>query len=98
MVMAATSLKLPDELRQRIAALVDGTDRTAHAFMVDAIERAARQEELRRRFGAEALEAERETESTDRVYDAAGVFAYLEARSQGKRTRKPRTKSWRRSR
>lgn len=96
--MAATSLKLSEDLRQRIAALVDGTDRTAHAFMVEAIERAARQEELRRKFGAEALEAEQEAERTDRVYAAAGVFTYLETRARGKRAKKPRAQSWRRSR
>jgi predicted transcriptional regulator len=96
--MAATSLKLPDELRQRISALVKGTEKTAHAFMVDAIERAARQEELRRRFGTEAVAAEQETEAKDQVYDAASVFAYFESRAQGKRAGKPRTRSWRRSR
>ena len=51
--MAATSLKLSNELRQRISALVKGTNQTAHAFMVEAIERAAKQEELRRAFGEE---------------------------------------------
>lgn len=97
MVVAATSLKLSDELRRRITALVDGSDKSAHAFMIEAIERATQQEELRRRFGAEAIEAEKETEASDKVYDAVSAFAYLEARAQGKRARKPRTKSWRRS-
>jgi predicted transcriptional regulator len=95
--MAATSLKLSNELRQRISALVKGTNQTAHAFMVEAIERAAKQEELRRAFGEEALESERETERTGLSYDAASVFDYLEARAQGKPARKPRPKSWPRS-
>jgi len=95
--MAATSLKLSNELRQRIAALVKGTNRTAHAFMVEAIERAAEQEELRREFGAEALEAERETERTGLTYEPTSVFDYLETRARGKSARKPRPKSWPRS-
>lgn len=95
--MAATSLKLPDELKQRIASIVEGTDKTSHAFMVDAIERAARQAELRRRFGAEAALAEAETTRSQRAYDAAEVFDHLEARAKGKVTRKPRARSWRKS-
>ncbi len=95
--MAATSLKLPDELKQRIAEIVDGTDKTAHAFMLDAIERATRQAELRQRFGDEAALAEAETNKSQRAYDAAEVFDYLQARAKGKATRKPRAKSWRKS-
>jgi len=95
--MPATSLKLPAELKQRIQSLVEGTGRTVHAFMVDAIEGAATREELRRRFGAEAEEAERETERTGKAYDAGEVFDYLESRARGERARRPRPKAWRQS-
>ena len=37
--MSVTSLKLPDELKKRIAALVAGSGRSAYAFMVEAIAR-----------------------------------------------------------
>jgi predicted transcriptional regulator len=95
--MAATSLKLPDELKRRISQLVSGSDRTVHSFMVEAIEQAAAREELRRRFGAEAALAEEETERSGKVYDAAEAFKYLETRAKGGPIRKPRLKSWRRS-
>jgi len=95
--VAATSLKLPDDLKRRIAQLVAGSDRTAHAFMLEAIEQAAAREELRRRFGEEAALAEEETERSGKVYDAAEAFKYLETRAKGGRARKPRLKSWRRS-
>ena len=55
--MSVTSLKLPHELKERIQSLVTGTGRSAHAFMVEAIERAAQAEELRRRFGEDAAAA-----------------------------------------
>lgn len=42
--MAATSLKLPDDLKQRIVKIVAGSNRTSHAFMVEAIERATKSE------------------------------------------------------
>jgi predicted transcriptional regulator len=95
--MSATSLKLSKELKQRIGELVDGTNKTAHAFMIDAIEQVARQEELRRRFGAEAAAAEQEAEQSGKVYDAKEAFTYLESRARGIATKKPRTKTWRRS-
>ena len=37
--MSVTSLKLPDELKKRIAAVVAWNGRSAHAFMVEAIVR-----------------------------------------------------------
>ena len=95
--MSVTSLKLPDDLKERVQSLVAGSGRTAHAFMVEAIEHATHAEELRRRFGEDAADAERETLKSGKAYDAREVFAYLEARSRGKRTRRPRATSWRRS-
>ncbi len=95
--MAATSLKLPDDLKQRIARLVEGSGRTAHSFMVDAILQAAEREDLRRRFGQEAVLSEKEASDTGPVYEAAEVFSYLERRAVGGRARRPRQKSWRRS-
>jgi predicted transcriptional regulator len=95
--MSATSLKLSKELKQRIVELVDGTNKTSHAFMIDAIEQVARQEELRRRFGAAAATAEQETEQSGKVYDAKEAFMYLESRVRGIANKKPRKKTWRRS-
>ena len=68
--MAATSLKLPDDLKQRITDLVEGTGQTAHGFMVEAIEQAAERAVLRRRFSAAALEAEADALRTGKAYAA----------------------------
>ena len=95
--MSVTSLKLPDQLKERVRSLVIGTGRTAHAFMVEAIEHAAQAEELRRRFGEDAAVAERETLKSGKAYDAREVFAYLGARSRGKRVSRPRATPWRKS-
>ena len=95
--MAATSLKLPDELKRRVAQLVSGSNRSVHSFMVEAIEQAAAREELRRRFGEEAALSEAETERSGKVYDAAEAFKYFETRAKGSQARKPRPKSWQRS-
>jgi predicted transcriptional regulator len=95
--LSATSLKLPEELKKRIQALVSGTDQTVHAFMVEAIARETERAELRRSFGDEARRAEEETLATGKAYDADEVFSYLKARATGKKARRPRAKAWRRS-
>jgi predicted transcriptional regulator len=95
--LAATSLKLPDELKRRIAQLVEGSDRSAHALMIEAIEQAAQREELRRRFGDEAAQSEKASLQSGKAYDAAEAFKYLESRARGRRTRRPRMKAWRKS-
>lgn len=65
--------------------------------MVEAIEQATAREELRRKFGQEAAAAEEETERTGLAFEAHRVFDYLEQRARGKRVRRPRPKTWRRS-
>lgn len=98
--MAVTSLKLPDQLKQRLAAIVSGTDRSAHAFMIDAIAQEVTRAEQRRDFLQDAMKAQAEVERTGRVYDADEVFTYLRARAQGKQTKRPRarvSKTWQRS-
>ena len=95
--MPGTSLKLSESLKKRVHALIKGREISAHAFMLAAIERAAANEELRRRFGAEAAEAEAETEHSGKAYEASEVFDYLEARALGKKSLRPRPKAWRRS-
>ncbi len=49
------------------------------------------------RFGAEAAEAEQETEQSGQAYDAAEVFDYLEQRARGTSAKRPEPKPWRRS-
>ena len=93
--MAATSVKLSDQLKQRIAELVAGTGQTAHAFMLEAIEPAAERAILRARFGSEALEAEAETLRTGKAYVASEVFDYLAAKARGEKVNRPRAKAWR---
>ncbi|HYV46760.1 MAG TPA: hypothetical protein VFA20_17975 [Myxococcaceae bacterium] len=91
----ATSLKLPDQLKERITKVVKGTDKSPHAFMVEAIEQATERAELRKRFVADALRAERETLRTGLAYDADDVHAYIKARVRGRRVARPKAKPWR---
>lgn len=94
--MTTTTLKLPPELKRRVASLVRGTDKSAHAFMVEAISAETRRAELRRTFVAEALAADKEMERTGRGYAFEDVKAYFDARLSGRPARRPRLKRWRR--
>lgn len=93
--MPTTTLKLSPALKRRVASLVRGTDKSAHAFMVEAISSEARRAELRREFVAEALVADREMERTGRGYRFEDVKAYFDAKLSGRAARRPRLKRWR---
>ena len=95
--MSATSLKLPDDLKRRIAKLAASNGQTPHAFMVDALAREAQRSELRQRFAAEAGESEHEALESGKAHSLDATFDYLAARIGGKNPRRPRARSWRAS-
>ena len=55
MTTDTTSVKLPPKLKARVAALARKSGRSAHSFIVEAVERHAEREERLRRFVQEAL-------------------------------------------
>jgi hypothetical protein len=81
------------QLKKRIAALVVGSGRSAHAFMVEAIARETERAESFREFLQDAREAEDVVSRTGKAYDAKEVFAYLAAKAQGLGAERPRAKS-----
>ena len=89
----ATTLKLPPELKQRIARVVEGTGQTPHAFMVDAIRRQTENAEKRREFVATARAAREEFERAGVAYDWTEVRDYYRAKLQGRRAPKPRLRN-----
>jgi predicted transcriptional regulator len=89
------TLKLPPELKRRIAKIVEVTGQSPHAFMVDAIRLRAEQAEKRSAMVDAARQARNEVERTGRVYDWDEVREHYRAKLQGKRTTKPKAKSWR---
>jgi predicted transcriptional regulator len=93
--MSTTSLKLSDELKQRAVAAAEKKGVSPHAFMVDAIEQAASAAEQRAGFVNEALAAREQALETGKGYDARQVHAYLRERIAGKKSPKPKARSWR---
>jgi predicted transcriptional regulator len=86
---STTTLKLSDELKARIASAAQQTGKTAHAFMVEALELQTELAERRSAFVADALLAREEVARYGLVVDADEVFDYLKARVAGQPTRKP---------
>jgi predicted transcriptional regulator len=93
--MSTTSLKLPDELKQRAVAAAQSQGLSPHAFMVNAIEQAATAAECRANFIADAQAARTQMLETGEGYDADEVHAYIQARIAGKKVAKPKARSWR---
>lgn len=92
---STTSLKLPDEVKERAIAAARNQGVTPHAFMVDAIRLAATAAEKREAFVAQAQAAHSEALGSGKGYVAAEVHAYARARARGKTVAKPKAKSWR---
>jgi predicted transcriptional regulator len=91
----ATSIKLPEDLKKRVARAVKGTDQSAHAFMVEAIRQETERAEKRRKFVADAYTALAEFERDGMGYALSEITAHYQARLQGKKSRKPKLRAWR---
>ncbi|AXQ30393.1 hypothetical protein D0B54_17690 [Solimonas sp. K1W22B-7] len=92
---STTSLKLPDDVKERAIAAAQQQGVTPHAFMVDAIRLAAAAAEKRAEFIAQAQAARSEALRSGKGYAAADVHAYVRQRAAGKTAPKPKAKSWR---
>lgn len=77
------TLKLPQRLKARIARLARQTGRSAHAVMLEALERGIAREERMREFVREAMAADAGIDTGAEVYRAEDVHAWLERLAQG---------------
>lgn len=91
---ATTTIRLPPELRARVALLAKQTGRSAHSLIVEAIERHAAYEEQMRSLVKEALASDAEIERTGEVYRAEDVHAWMSRLARGTSTARP--KPWQR--
>ena len=89
-----TTIRLPPKLRARIHALAKQSGRSAHSFILEAVERHADYEEQMRSLVTEALDAEAEIGRTGEVYRADDVHTWMARLAQGTATDRP--KPWRR--
>lgn len=88
----STTLKLPEELKARIASAAQASGKAPHAFMVEALAIQTTLAERRQSFIASAVKAEQEVADYGLIYGADEIFDYLKAKVDGKKTKWPKTK------
>ncbi len=88
--MSTTTLKIPDALKMRIAEAAAQTGKSAHAFMVDALEAETRRAELRSGFVNSALKAEQQVAKYGEVYSMDAVHRYFSDKLSGKAVKRPK--------
>ena len=81
-----TTIKLPEALKERIAPLAEAAGKTAHAWMLEALERQADLAEAREAFISDAEAAAADIDAGGALYAAEDVAAYLLGRAAGKRS------------
>jgi predicted transcriptional regulator len=89
----STTLKLPDQLKARIAPLADSTAKTPHAWMIEALEAQARLAEMRQSFTGDALASAAEVDAGGALYAMQDVHEYIINKAAGKPAKRPKAAS-----
>lgn len=87
--MPTTTIRLPEELKARVAAAARSEGTTAHGFILEAIAEKAAQVERQAEFDAQAEERYAALVRTGESIPWADMRRYLEARAQGDNARPP---------
>lgn len=84
------SLRVPEDVKKRVAKLARAQAKTAHAFMLEAIREKLQAEEARAAFYAEAERRLARMRRTGAGIPADEVFDYLQRRAEGRPAVRPR--------
>ena len=86
----AVSLRLPEDVKKRLAKVAEAQDTTAHALMLQAIREKLEAEEARAAFHAEARRRLARMKRSGLAIPADEAFDYLEQRALGKSPARPK--------
>lgn len=87
--MSTTTIRLPQDLKARVAAAAKRAGTTTHAFILDAIAEKAEQEDLRAAFDADAEDRYVRIVATGKTIPWQEMRGYLEERLAGKEVKRP---------
>jgi len=87
--MSTTTLKLPADLKARIAPLAAAAGKTPHAWMVEALQAQVTLADLRQAFIGEARGSAADIDTGGPVFAMDEVAAYLRSSLAGRRTKRP---------
>lgn len=85
-----TTLKVPDDLRARLAAQAEAEGKSSHAYMLEALREKADRADRRREYLAAGAASLREYERTGIAYAMEDVERYILGIAAGKKPRRPK--------
>ena len=85
-----TTLKVPDDLRTRLAEQAEAEGKTPHAYMLEALREKADRADRRRDYLSAGAAALGEYERTGIAYAMEGVEQYILGVAAGKKLRRPK--------
>jgi predicted transcriptional regulator len=88
----AISIRLPESVKKRVEKLAAAQDRTAHAFMLEAIREKVEAEEARARFHAEAKRRLARMKRAGAGIPADDVFDHLSRRARDEAPARPKAR------
>lgn len=94
--MSTTTIRLEDALKARLAAVAERTGKTPHAFILEAIQQNVEEAELDDEFHRLADQRWQEFLADGKSVPWSDVKAYVLARAQGKKVRKPAARKMKR--
>jgi predicted transcriptional regulator len=92
--MPTTTIRIEDDLKQRIACAAQLCGKTAHAFILDAIAQTVEQVEVDSELDRLAEERWARVLATGKTVDWDEAKDYLEARARGNKARKPAARNF----
>jgi predicted transcriptional regulator len=90
--MSTTTIRLPEELKARVAAAAKRAGTTSHNFILEAIAEKAEQEERRGEFHDTAERRYAEIVASGKTIPWTEMRRYLEDRLAGKNVRRPKAR------
>lgn len=90
--MSTTTIRLPDDLKARVAAAAERAGTTSHNFILEAIAEKTEQEERRGAFEVEAEQRYANIVASGKSIPWSEMRTYLEDRLAGKKVSRPRAK------
>ena len=91
--MSTTTIRLPQDLKERVARAAERSGTTAHSFILEAIAEKAEQEELRSEFQATAEKRYATIAASGKTVPWSEMRNYLERRLAGKKIARPKPRA-----
>ena len=91
--MNTTTIRLPQDLKERIARAAERAGTTAHGFMIEAIVEKADQDERRSEFQDAAERRYAAIVASGKAVPWSEMLTYLERRVAGKKPARPKPKT-----